>query len=243
MDPTQRAAVIERLRGCIAAGHRNITDIHFPLAELLQEDGRRDDAAYVLLGAATVAWEDGFILKAFACLRRCLEVVPTYQAAHAQRTVWLAVINPDLRPWVDTHTRRGTVCLLRHELEELHRGRITTCAVRYDPSADRLTVSLDHPSGAIPLQWLESSRFFVELIGTPALIPVAVTIIRDDPTVHELALEPTVGDGTFSQLIRVGPTGTFSNVASVQMDTGVGPMHRIRNVYCLCRQPVATFRA
>lgn len=234
MDQVQRVAAIERLRGCIAAGHRNITDIHLPLAELLIEDDRRDDAANAFLQAATIAWEDGFILKAFACLRRCLGVAPEHRVAHARRAAWLAVINPDLRPFVATRAPRSVVRPLRLELEELHRSRITTCVVRYDPMADRLTVALDHPTGAVPQHWLAASRFSIELVDAPAPIPVAVSIVRSEPTLHELELTPAGGDRqAFARAIRLGPTGTFSNVAYVRADTGVGAPHRMRNIYCL----------
>lgn len=234
MDQVQRAAAIERLRGCIAAGHRNITDIHLPLAELLLEDERRDDAADAFLQAATIAWEDGFILKAFACLRRCLGVAPEHQVAHARRAAWLAVINPDLRPLVTTRVPHRVVYPLRLELEELHRSRITTCVVRYDPTADRLTVTLDHPTGAVPQHWLETSRFSLELVDAPAPIPVAATIVRGEPTVHELKLTPAGGDRqTFSRSIRVGSTGTFTNIAALVIDTGVHPPYHVRNIYSL----------
>ncbi|MBI4434646.1 hypothetical protein HY635_02415 [Candidatus Uhrbacteria bacterium] len=235
MDHEARTAEIAWLRRVVAAGSHDITRFHLPLIGHLIEVGETAEAITLLIVAADHFWAQGFLLKAFAVLRRALALEPHHPELTARFSVWRAAVDPALLPVVDPPRRSGgTVTALQPFLEEHCREQITRCTIRAISDPTSLRVELEH-TDPLPESWLAGARYAVAIAGYAEAVPCIARLETSQAHWHAIELTPAdaAAAALLRALVRIHPVTELSNIAALVIDAGVLPPLRVRNVYCL----------
>lgn len=235
MDHEARAAEIKWLRGVVATGSEDITRIHLPLIGHLIEMSEVAGAVALSIVAADHFWARGFLLKAFAVLRRALVLDPENPELTERYAAWKAAVDPDLLAVIEPARRPGGVVIpLRPLLEEQHREQITRCTIRPIGDPAPLRVSFDH-ARSLPADWVSNARFAVAIDRREESIPCTTQVLDAQRFHHELELTPAdaAAAALLHAFVHVDPVTSCSNIAALVITSGDHPPHRVRNIYCL----------
>lgn len=236
MDHETRRAETAWLRSRVAAGSEDITRIHLPLIGHCIADGETAEAVRLSIVAADHLWALGLYLKAFAVLKRALEVDPENPELTRRHAAWSVIVHPDLLAVIEPSRRPGGVVVpLWPALEESHRERITRCVIRVVGDLMAFRVAFDHDR-PLPAGWVAGARYALAIVGHGEPIPCTTRVLDGQRFHHELELTPDGADAVnrLHALTRVDPVTELSSIEALVITTNDGlPPYRVRNVYCV----------
>ncbi|MDO8622295.1 MAG: hypothetical protein Q7R80_03630 [bacterium] len=232
-SPSTRTAEIVALRRRVAGGSRDIERVYFPLAQLLASAGERDEAIAVYRAAMQAGTEDGFFLKAIACLRAAQALAPGDRTLAEDETRLRATIDPGLWARAARQSEGRTAMLPIPDLDGHYRSALERCTISWSARDGVADVTIDHPNASVPTDWIERARYALVFVdGCTEPIPCTAVVTDAQRTSHRLTLTPASPTAAAAMRwnVRVREETGQSNIAALLI-TGNGEPHPLRNVY------------